>query len=78
MSLTLDKSFSTVADLQASPLAMYTTLAANDYQYSGTTKESIVTYIHPLFCKAHSATSKADNLGMRPEEVSLLMNIRKQ
>jgi hypothetical protein len=61
MSLTLDKTIPTVADLLASPLAKYSTLAANDCGYSGTTKELIVSYVHPLFLKAHLATSKADN-----------------
>jgi len=61
MSLTLDKTIPTVADLLASPLAKYITLAANDCGYSGKAKELIVTYVHPLFLKAHSAASKADN-----------------
>ena len=61
MSLTLDKTIPTVADLMDSPLEKYITLAANDCGYSGTTKELIVTYVHPLFLKAHSAASKADN-----------------
>ena len=63
MSLALDKTISTVADLLASPLAKYITLAANDCGYSGTAKELIVTYVYPLFLKAHSAASKADNPG---------------
>jgi hypothetical protein len=53
MSLTLDKTIPTVADLLASPLAQYITLAANDCGYSGTTEELIVSYVHPLFLKAH-------------------------
>jgi hypothetical protein len=61
MSLALDKTIPTVADLLASPLAKYITLAANDYGYSGKVEELIVTYVHPLFLKAHSAASKADN-----------------
>jgi hypothetical protein len=61
MSLTLDKTIPTLADLMDSPLATYITLAANDCGYSGTTKELIVTYVHPLFLKAHSAASKDDN-----------------
>ena len=54
MSLTLDKTIPTVADLLASPLAKYITLAANDCGYSKA-EELIVTYVHPLFLKAHSA-----------------------
>jgi hypothetical protein len=61
MSLTLDKSIPTVADLLASPLEKYITLEANNCGYSGTVKELIVTYDHPLFLKAHLAASKADN-----------------
>jgi hypothetical protein len=61
MSLTLDKTIPTVADLLASPLARYITLAANDCGYSGTAEELIVSYVHPVFLKAHSAASKADN-----------------
>lgn len=44
-----------------SPLAKYITLAANDCGYSGTAKELIVSYVHPLFLKAHSAASREDN-----------------
>ncbi len=61
LSLTLDKTIPPVADLLASPLARYITLAANDCGYSGTAEELIVSYVHPLFLKAHSAASKADN-----------------
>ncbi len=61
MSLTLDKTIPTIADRLASPLAKYVTLAANDCGYNGTAEELIVTYVHPLFLKTHSATSKADN-----------------
>jgi hypothetical protein len=60
MSLTLDKIIPTAADLLASPLAKYISLAANDCGYSGPAKELIVSYVHPLFLKAHSAASKAD------------------
>jgi hypothetical protein len=60
ISLTLDKTIPTVADLLASPLAKYITLSANDCGYGGTAEELIVTYVHPLFLKAHSAASKAD------------------
>ena len=65
MSLTLDKTIPTVADLMSSPLAKYITLAANDCGYDGTVEELIVTYVHPLFLKAHSAASKADNPSWR-------------
>jgi hypothetical protein len=42
MSLTLDKTIPTIADLLASPLAKYITLAANDCGYSGTAPDLIV------------------------------------
>ncbi len=61
MSMTLDKSIPTMADLPANPLENYINLAANGCGYSGIVKELIVTYVHPLFLKAHSAASKADN-----------------
>ena len=62
MTLTLDKTIPTIADLLASPLAQYITLAANDCGYGGTAQELIVSYVHPLFLKAHSAASKAETL----------------
>jgi hypothetical protein len=65
MSLTLDKTIPTAADLLVSPLAKYITLAANDCGYSDTAKELIVSYVHPLFLKAHSAASKADKPSWR-------------
>jgi hypothetical protein len=65
ISLTLDKAIPTVADLLASSIARYITLAANDCGYSGTAEELVVSYVHPLFLKAHSAASKADNPSWR-------------
>ncbi len=49
----------------ASQLAKYITLTANDSGYSGTAKELIISYVHPLFLKAHSVASKADNPSWR-------------
>ena len=67
ITLTLDKTIPNVADLLASPLAKYITLAANDCGYSGKAQELIVTYVHLLFLKAHSAASKSksDNPSLR-------------
>ena len=59
--MTLTDGIPTVADLMDSPLAKYITLAANDCGYGGTAEELIVSYVHPLFLKAHSAASKEDN-----------------
>jgi len=58
--VTLDTRIPTVADLLASPSAKSITIAANDCD-SGTGEELIVSNIHPLFLKADSAKSKADN-----------------
>ncbi len=65
MSLMLVKAIPTVADLLASPLARYITQSANDCGHSGTAEELIVSYVQPLFLKAHSATSKAANSSWR-------------
>ena len=59
--LTMTDGIPTVADLMDSPLAKYITLAANDCEYGGTAEELIVSYVHPLFLKDHSAASKEDN-----------------
>ena len=55
----------TVAELMASPLAKYITLAADDCGYGGTAEELIVDYIHPLFLKAKAAASREDNPNWR-------------
>jgi len=44
-------------------LSKYITLAANDCRYDGTAEELIVSYVHPLFLKAHSAASKLEHPG---------------
>jgi len=59
--LTMIDGIPTVADLMDSPLEKYITLASNDCGYCGTAEELIVSYIHPLFLKAHLAASKEDN-----------------
>ena len=48
----------TVADLMASLLAKYITLAAKDCLYGGTADELILNYVHMLFLKAKSAASQ--------------------
>jgi hypothetical protein len=48
-------------ELMDSPLPCFITFAANSCGYSGTTKELIVNWVHPLFLKAKAETSKADN-----------------
>ena len=57
----VEESCPTIAELLASPLAEFITLAANDCGYSGTAKELIVNYAHPFFLKAKAAVSKEDN-----------------
>lgn len=51
----------TVEELLASPLSQFIHLAANDCGYNGTKRELICEVIHPLFLRAKSAASKADN-----------------
>jgi hypothetical protein len=50
-----------VEELMNSPLSCFITFAANSCGYSGTTKELIVNWVHPLFLKAKAEASKADN-----------------
>ncbi len=57
----VEESCPTIAELLASPLAEFITLAANDCGYSGTAEALIVNYVHPLFLKAKAAASKEDN-----------------
>ena len=51
----------TVEDLMKSPLSKYIHLAANHCNYSGSRKELIANYVHPLFLKAQAQASAADN-----------------
>ncbi len=57
----VEESCPAISELLASLLAEFITLAANDCGYSGTEKELIVNYIHPLFLKAKATVSKEDN-----------------
>jgi hypothetical protein len=61
--MSIEDSLPSISDLINSPLSKYITLAANDCGYDGTAEELIVSYVHPLFLRAHSAASKLDNLG---------------
>ncbi len=54
----IEDSIPSIFDLIKSPLSKYITLAAIDCGYDGTAEELIVHYGHPLFLRAHSATSK--------------------
>ena len=61
----LADSIPTISELLEIPIFKSITLAANDCGYEGTTKDLIVNYVHPLFLKAKSATSNADNTNWR-------------
>jgi hypothetical protein len=62
--MSIEDSLPSISDLINSPFSKYITLlAANDCRYDGTTKELIVSYVHLLFLRAHSAVSKLDNPG---------------
>jgi len=50
-----------VEELMASPLAKFIHLAVDNTKYSGSTKELIANYVHPLFLKAKAQASSEDN-----------------
>ena len=58
-------SIPTIAELLDSPISNFITLAANDRGYEGTTKDIIISYVHPLFLKAKAAASQVDNPNWR-------------
>ncbi len=59
--ISIENSIPSISDLINSPLSEYITLVANDCRYDGIAEELIVSYVHPLFLRAHSAASKLDN-----------------
>ncbi len=61
--MSIKDSLPSISDLINSPLFKYITLAANDCGYGGTAEELIVSLVHLLFLRAHSAASKLDNPG---------------
>jgi hypothetical protein len=61
--MSIEDSLPSISDLINSPLSKYITLAANDCGYDGTAEDLLVSYVHPLFLRAHSAASKLDNPG---------------
>ena len=48
-------------EFMKSPLANVITFSANDCGYGVSTKDLIVTWVHPLFLKAKAAANKEDN-----------------
>ena len=50
-----------VEELMKSPLTKFITFSANDYGYSGSTKDLIVNWVHQLFLQAKAAASKEDD-----------------
>jgi hypothetical protein len=63
--MSLEDSLPSISDLINSPLSKYITLTANGCGYEGTATELLVSYVHPLFLKEHSAASKLDNPGWK-------------
>jgi hypothetical protein len=51
----------TVEELMDSSLSCFISFAANSCGYSGTTNKLLANWVHPLFLKAKSKASKADN-----------------
>lgn len=49
MLMEMDMNVPTVEELMSCPLAKYIHLASNNTNYSGSTKELIANYVHPLF-----------------------------
>ncbi len=75
----VEESCPTIAELLASSLAEFITLAGIDCGYSGTTEELIVNYVHPLILKAKVTSSKEDNPNWHEQpRVTLLISIGKQ
>jgi hypothetical protein len=61
--MSIENSLPSISDLINNPLSKYITLVANDCGYDWTAEELIVSYVHPLFLRAHSATCKMNNPG---------------
>ena len=59
--MSLDHKIPTVSDLIETPLGVFITLAINDCDCEGTTKELISNWVHPLFLKARAEAVKEDN-----------------
>ena len=57
----MNDSVPSVEDIMNSPLSKFIKFAANNCGYNGSTRELIVNWVHPLFLKAKSASSKEDN-----------------
>ena len=47
--------------IMASPLSRFITFAANDCGCSGSAKDLMVNWIHPMFLKARASASSDDN-----------------
>ena len=60
-----DDSITIITELLDGPIYKFTTLAANDCGYSGTSEYLIVNHVHPLFLKDKAATSAEDNPNWR-------------
>ena len=56
--VTVEEQCPTVAELLASPISKYITLAKNNCGYSGTAEYLIFNYVRPLFLKDNYAAIK--------------------
>ena len=52
-------------ELKKIPLVKFINFSANDYGYSGCTKDLIVNLVHPLFLQTKAAARKEDNPNCR-------------
>ena len=60
-SMHLNNSIPTIKELLDSQISKFITLPANKCGYSGTSEDTIVNHVHPLFLKAKAAASGEDN-----------------
>jgi hypothetical protein len=73
--MSIEDSLPSISELVNSPLSKYITLAANDCGYDGTAEELVVSYVNPLFLRAHSAASKLDNPGWQEANRGKFANV---
>ena len=64
-SVHLDDSIPIIKELSNSQISKFITLPANNCGYSGTSEDTIVNHVHPLFLKSKAAASGEDNPNWR-------------
>ena len=59
--MSLEHKITNFSDLMEIPLARFITLAANYFGYEETTKKLVVKWVHPVFLKSHTESSRENN-----------------